>query len=55
MKLYKKLEKDFSVKSNKKITHYKDKIIECTTRGTKDFKRGTRGHFCVLGFYKVLI
>ena len=25
MRLYKKLEKDFSVKSNKKITHYKDK------------------------------
>ena len=25
MKLYQKLEKDFSVKSNKKITHYKDK------------------------------
>ena len=26
MKLYKKLEKDFSVNSNKKITHYKDKL-----------------------------
>ena len=26
MKLYKKLEKDFSVKSNKKITHYNDKL-----------------------------
>ena len=26
MKLYKKLEKDFSVKSKKKITHYKDKL-----------------------------
>ncbi len=26
MKLYKKLEKDFSVKSNIKITHYKDKL-----------------------------
>tara|TARA_Y200000002_G_C22657745_1_gene654284 strand:- start:269 stop:1921 length:1653 start_codon:yes stop_codon:yes gene_type:complete len=26
MKLYKKLEKDFSVRSNKKITHYKDKL-----------------------------
>ena len=25
MKLYKKLENDFSVKSNKKIIHYKDK------------------------------
>ena len=36
MKLYKKLEKDFSVKSNKKITHYKDKLPLFESYGIKN-------------------
>ena len=36
MKLYKKLEKDFSVKSNKKITHYKDKLPLFENYGIKN-------------------
>ena len=36
MKLYKKLEKDFSVKSNKKITHYKDKLPLFESFGIKN-------------------
>ncbi len=36
MKLYKKLEKDFSVKSNKKITHYKDKLPLLESYGIKN-------------------
>ena len=36
MKLYKKLEKDFSVKSKKKITHYKDKLPLFESYGIKN-------------------
>ncbi len=36
MKLYKKLEKDFSVKSNKKISHYKDKLPLFESYGIKN-------------------
>ena len=36
MNLYKKLEKDFSVKSNKKITHYKDKLPLFESYGIKN-------------------
>jgi len=36
MKLYKKLEKDFSVKSNKKITHYKGKFPLFESFGIKN-------------------
>ena len=36
MKQYKKLEKDFSVKSNKKITHHKDKLPLFETYGIKN-------------------
>ncbi len=36
MRLYKKLEKDFSVKSNKKITHYKDKLPLFESYGIKN-------------------
>ena len=36
MKLYKKLEKDFSVKSNKKIIHYKDKLPLFENYGIKN-------------------
>ena len=36
MKLYKKLEKDFSVKSNKKIIHYKDKLPLFESYGIKN-------------------
>ena len=36
MKLYKKLEKDFSVKSNKKFTHYKDKLPLFESYGIKN-------------------
>ena len=36
MKLYKKLEKDFSVKSNKKITHYTDKLPLFENYGIKN-------------------
>ena len=36
MKMYKKLEKDFSVKSNKKITHYKDKLPLFESYGIKN-------------------
>ena len=36
MKLYKKLEKDFSVKSKKKITHYKDKLPLFENYGIKN-------------------
>ncbi len=36
MKLYKNLEKDFSVKSNKKITHYKDKLPLFESYGIKN-------------------
>ena len=36
MRLYKKLEKDFSVKSNKKITHYKDKLPLFENYGIKN-------------------
>ena len=36
MKLYKKLEKDFSVKSNKKITHYKGKFPLFESFGVKN-------------------
>ena len=36
MKLYKKLEKDFSVKSNKKILHYKDKLPLFENYGIKN-------------------
>ena len=36
MKLYKKLEKDFSVKSNKKITHYRDKLPLFENYGIKN-------------------
>ncbi len=36
MKLYKKLEKDFSVKTNKKITHYKDKFPLFESYGIKN-------------------
>ncbi len=36
MKLYKKLEKDFSVKSNKKITHYNDKLPLFESYGIKN-------------------
>ncbi len=36
MKLYKKLEKDFSIKSNKKITHYKDKLPLFESYGIKN-------------------
>ncbi len=36
MKLYKKLEKDFSVKSNKKITHYKEKLPLFESYGIKN-------------------
>ncbi len=36
MKLYKKLEKDFSVKSNKKITYYKDKLPLFESYGIKN-------------------
>ncbi len=36
MKMYKKLEKDFSVKSNKKITHYKDKLPLFENYGIKN-------------------
>ena len=36
MKLYNKLEKDFSVKSNKKITHYKDKLPLFESYGIKN-------------------
>ncbi len=36
MKLYKRLEKDFSVKSNKKITHYKDKLPLFESFGIKN-------------------
>ena len=36
MKLYKRLEKDFSVKSNKKITHYKDKLPLFESYGIKN-------------------
>ncbi len=36
MKLYKKLEKDFSVKSNKKIIHYKDELPLFESYGIKN-------------------
>ena len=36
MKLYKKLEKDFSVKSNKKITHYNDNLPLFESYGIKN-------------------
>ena len=36
MKLYQKLEKDFSVKSNKKITHYNDKLPLFESYGIKN-------------------
>ena len=36
MRLYKKIEKDFSVKSNKKITHYKDKLPLFESYGIKN-------------------
>ncbi len=36
MRLYKKLEKDFSVKSNKKISHYKDKLPLFESYGIKN-------------------
>ena len=36
MKLYKKYEKDFSVKSSKKITHYKDKLPLFESYGIKN-------------------
>ncbi len=36
MKLYKKIENDFSVKSNKKITHYKDKLPLFESYGIKN-------------------
>ncbi len=36
MKLYKKIEKDFSVKSNKKIIHYKDKLPIFENYGIKN-------------------
>ena len=36
MKLYKKLEKDFSVKSNKKITYFKDKLPLFESYGIKN-------------------
>ena len=36
MRSYKKLEKDFSVKSNKKITHYKDKLPLFENYGIKN-------------------
>ena len=36
MKIYKKLENDFSVKSNKKITHYKDKFPLFENYGIKN-------------------
>ena len=36
MKLYKKLEKDFSVKSNRKIIHYKDKLPLLQNFGIKN-------------------
>ena len=36
MRLYKKLEKDFSVKSNKKVTHYKDKLPLFENYGIKN-------------------
>ena len=36
MKLYKKLEKDFSVKSNKRLTHYKDKTPLFESYGIKN-------------------
>tara|TARA_A100001011_G_scaffold4986_1_gene5774 strand:+ start:2293 stop:3945 length:1653 start_codon:yes stop_codon:yes gene_type:complete len=36
MRMYKKLEKDFSVKTNKKITHYKDKLPLFESYGIKN-------------------
>ena len=35
MKLYQELEKDFSLKSNRKITHYKDKLPLFESYGIK--------------------
>ena len=36
MKVYKNIEKDFSVKSNKKITHYKEKLPLFESYGIKN-------------------